>query len=59
MGFGISDDERAAEIARIADAVVVGSAIVKRVAAHIDDAEAMRNDIADLLREMRSAMDAV
>ncbi|MEM0896029.1 MAG: tryptophan synthase subunit alpha [Verrucomicrobiota bacterium] len=34
VGFGISTPEQAAEVARSADGVVVGSAIVKRVAEH-------------------------
>jgi tryptophan synthase alpha chain len=34
VGFGISTPQQAAEVARDADAVVVGSAIVRRIAAH-------------------------
>lgn len=34
VGFGISTPEQAAEVARHADAVVVGSAIVRRIAEH-------------------------
>jgi len=37
VGFGISDDSTAAQVASVADAVVVGSAIVKRVAANADE----------------------
>jgi len=33
VGFGIKTPERAAEIARVADAVVVGSVLVEEVAA--------------------------
>ena len=33
VGFGVKTPERAAEIARVADAVVVGSALVDEVAA--------------------------
>ncbi|MDO1559336.1 tryptophan synthase subunit alpha [Brevundimonas sp. 2R-24] len=36
-GFGVRTPERAAEMARIADAVVVGSAIVNEVAAALDE----------------------
>jgi tryptophan synthase alpha chain len=36
VGFGIRSPEQAAAIARIADGVVVGSAIVSRVAANLD-----------------------
>ncbi|MFN0127005.1 MAG: tryptophan synthase subunit alpha [Verrucomicrobiales bacterium] len=34
VGFGISTPEQAAEVAQVADGVVVGSAIVKTIAAH-------------------------
>jgi tryptophan synthase alpha chain len=34
VGFGISNPEQAAEVARVADAVVVGSAIVEQIAQH-------------------------
>ena len=36
VGFGIKTPEQAAEIARVADAAVVGSALVDRVKAHLD-----------------------
>ncbi|MCB1086978.1 MAG: tryptophan synthase subunit alpha [Verrucomicrobiae bacterium] len=38
VGFGISTPEQAAEVARAADGVVVGSAIVRRVQDHANDA---------------------
>jgi tryptophan synthase alpha chain len=34
VGFGISSAEQAAEVARVADAVVVGSAIVEQIDQH-------------------------
>jgi tryptophan synthase alpha chain len=37
VGFGIKTPLQAAEIARLADAVVVGSALVDRLAANLDD----------------------
>jgi tryptophan synthase alpha chain len=37
VGFGISTPEQAATVARAADAVVVGSAIVKTISQHLDD----------------------
>ncbi len=36
VGFGISTPEMAAEVAKIADGVIVGSAIVKRIAGAVD-----------------------
>jgi tryptophan synthase alpha chain len=38
VGFGIRTPQQAAAVARVADAVVVGSALVERVAAHLDGA---------------------
>ncbi|EHQ53276.1 tryptophan synthase subunit alpha [Ectothiorhodospira sp. PHS-1] len=57
VGFGISDAEAAAKVSRIADAVVVGSALVKRIAAHADDPAAGRREVAQVLAGMRRAMD--
>jgi tryptophan synthase alpha chain len=37
VGFGIATPEQAQEIAKHADAVIVGSAIVNRIAANLDD----------------------
>lgn len=36
VGLGVSTPEQAAEVARFADAVIVGSAFVRRIAAHRD-----------------------
>ena len=38
VGFGIRTPEQAADVARVADGVVVGSAIVELVAQHGSDA---------------------
>lgn len=42
VGFGIQDTDTAAAVARIADAVVVGSALVKEIAQADDGADAVR-----------------
>jgi tryptophan synthase alpha chain len=55
VGFGIRDAQSAASVARIADAVVVGSAIVRKIE-ESDGANAVAA-IQTLLREMRAAMD--
>jgi tryptophan synthase alpha chain len=57
VGFGIRDAESAAAIARVADAVVVGSAIVSRMGELADDPSAMRSEVGDFVRAMRTAMD--
>jgi tryptophan synthase alpha chain len=58
VGFGISDASTAARVARVADAVVVGSALVKLLAANTQDLPSGRAAVASLLGEMRQAMDA-
>jgi len=50
VGFGISTPEQAADVAKSADGVIVGSAIVKQVELHPDHAaEAVRNFTAPLI----------
>ncbi|MCP5141302.1 MAG: tryptophan synthase subunit alpha [Gammaproteobacteria bacterium] len=58
VGFGISDAASAAAIAKISDAVVVGSALVRRIGEHAATPEKVAPTLAGLLREMRQAMDA-
>ncbi len=57
VGFGIRDAESAARVGRVADAVVVGSAVVGRIAEHADDAQAMTDAVRELVGSMRSALD--
>jgi tryptophan synthase alpha chain len=61
VGFGISDAEAAARVSACSDAVVVGSAIVKRMAAHNehnpDQTELIIEDVSAVLASMREAMD--
>ncbi len=59
VGFGISDAERAAAVASIADAVIVGSALVRQIETHADDMTAASTAMTGLLAEMRAAIDAV
>jgi tryptophan synthase alpha chain len=56
VGFGIKDPASAAAVSRIADAVVVGSAIVERMGAMSAEA-GMRAEILSLVSAMRQAMD--
>jgi tryptophan synthase alpha chain len=57
VGFGIRDAESAARIARIADAVVVGSALVGRIEALADQPEAIAPALGEMLSAMRAAID--
>ena len=59
VGFGIHDGASAARIARVSDAVVVGSAIVARVEANAGSPDAIPGILAEFVGELRSAMDAV
>lgn len=57
VGFGIRDAAAAAAVASVADAVVVGSALVKLVAEHQHDLPRMRQVIGDFVAGLRQAMD--
>lgn len=59
VGFGIRDAESAASIARIADAVVVGSALVKRIADLADQPEEIPRQAPQVIAQMRQAMDQI
>ena len=53
IGFGISTPEQAEKMARIADGVIVGSAIIKLLAAHGRDAA---EPVGDYVRSMKEAI---
>ncbi len=57
VGFGIKDAESAAKIAVIADAVVVGSAIIREIEKNASNTNIMLENIKTLLCGMRLAMD--
>lgn len=57
VGFGIKDPASAAAIARVADAVIVGSAIVSRIEALADRPERIPAEIAGFLGTLRAAID--
>jgi tryptophan synthase alpha chain len=60
VGFGISTPERAAAVARVADAAVVGSAIVSRIAAGLDgEGRAKPGLVDEVLAFVRQLADAV
>lgn len=61
VGFGVRTPEIAAAVARVADAVVVGSALVAKIAEFADksdDRGELAREVPALLAEMRRAMDA-
>jgi tryptophan synthase alpha chain len=58
IGFGISGTETAAKLAPVADGLIVGSAIVRRIAQHPESADA-RDAVAEFVGELRAAIDSV
>jgi tryptophan synthase alpha chain len=58
VGFGIKDAASAAAVGNVADAVVVGSALVQKVEQSLTQHDKITDDIVTLLGEMRTAMDS-
>jgi tryptophan synthase alpha chain len=58
VGFGVKNAETAKTLAQVADAVVVGSALIQKIEAHLDDPEQAKHEIIELLQSMRQAMDS-
>jgi tryptophan synthase alpha chain len=58
VGFGIKDPESAGRVARVADAVIVGSALVSRIEALAERGEAVREPLARFLAELRQGIDS-
>ena len=56
VGFGVKTPERAAEIARVADAVVAGSVLVDEVAAALEANEAAAGRVLDRVRALAGAV---
>ena len=57
VGFGVATPEDAAKVAAIADGVIVGSAIVKLIAAHGQKPEMVKH-VAEFVRSLKTAMRA-
>jgi len=57
VGFGIKDPSTAAEVARVADAVVIGSALVKLI--EDTDQQALEQRVTAFVSDVRVALDAV
>ena len=58
VGFGIKDAETASRMGKIADAVIVGSAIVSRIEEHAAQPDAAIESVADFVAELRQGLDA-
>jgi tryptophan synthase alpha chain len=59
VGFGIRDPDSAAAVARVSDAVVVGSALVARIEDLLATPERIPAEVSGLLAGMRRAMDTL
>lgn len=59
VGFGIRDGASAAEVGKVADGVIVGSALVNRIAENAETPEAIPAELKAVLGEMRQALDAL
>ncbi len=57
VGFGIKDADSARAVAKVADGVVVGSALVQRIAAQGGQPETVAAELKQVLQAMRQAMD--
>ena len=57
VGFGIKDADSAGRVASVADAVIVGSAIVSRIEALQDEPEKIPETIGAFLQELRRGVD--
>jgi tryptophan synthase alpha chain len=59
VGFGIKDADTALRMAEIADAVIVGSAIVSRVEASADRPKTLGDELREFVATLRDAIDRV
>lgn len=57
VGFGIKDGATAQAVAQVADAVVVGSVLVNKVAQSPNDIEKINHEMSAVLSDMRHKMD--
>ncbi len=57
VGFGIKDGETAARVGAVADAVIVGSAVVNRMAELESEAEKIPQTLQNFMGELRAALD--
>ncbi|MDQ7090378.1 MAG: tryptophan synthase subunit alpha [Methylococcales bacterium] len=58
VGFGVKEAQTAKAIANVAEGVVVGSALISKIAANLDNPNKAKQEIIELLTSMRQAMDS-
>ena len=59
VGFGIKDPQIAEEVGRISDAVIIGSALVERIAESSNDIKKMKHEISSFVKSLRKALDNI
>ena len=59
VGFGIKDEDTAKAVAGICNAVIIGSALVERIADNAGDNGKMKSEVSTFIRLIRSAIDKV
>ena len=58
VGFGINNADSAKRIAKVADAVVVGSAIVRRIEENAQDSGKINSEVCSFIQDLRNALDS-
>ncbi len=58
IGFGVKDAQTAKTVADLGDGVVIGSALISKIEANLDEPERAQKEIVELLVAMRQAMDS-
>ncbi|MGZ5007488.1 MAG: tryptophan synthase subunit alpha [Methylobacter sp.] len=58
IGFGVKDAQTAKTVANLGDGVVIGSALISKIEANLDDPKRAETEIVALLAAMRQAMDS-
>lgn len=59
VGFGIKDADSAARVAKVSDAVVVGSALISRLVSLADQPDKLNEAARNFMSELRTAIDEV
>ena len=59
VGFGISNAQIAGAVGQVCDAVVVGSALVQRIADNVENSEGMKKEITSFIGSLRNALDGI
>ena len=59
LGFGIGTPQQAADAARLADGVVVGSALIRALAHGLDSARSLMLELRDAVRSVERSVDGV